>query len=72
MEARKEREAPPAQALPIFRPLHVGVGVARGGGGGPPRGACPGDRGQAGQTAGISSPANTCQDSSSTISPGTR
>ena len=50
-------------------PPNVGVGVARGGGGGP---TSPGDRGEAGQTAVLLPSANTCQDATSTISQGSR
>ena len=58
------------EILMIFSdPRDVGVGVARGGGGGPAR---PRHRAEGGEAALLLAPANTCQDSTSTVSEGAR
>ena len=58
------------EILMIFSdPRDVGVGVARGGGGGPAR---PRHRAEGGEAALLLAPANTCQDATPALSPGSR
>ena len=69
MEAEEGRADQQSWQVLFPDPPNVGVGVARGGGWGPTR---PRHRGEAGQTAVLLPPANPCQDTTPTLSPGSR
>ena len=69
MEAEEGRADQQSWQVLFPDPPNVGVGVARGGGRGPAR---PRHRGEAGQTALLLPPADTCQDTTSALSQSSR